>query len=319
VHYPTDINLLLDAMRKVIFLTHDLSEQSGIDGWRKSKYNYNKIRRLYRKCQKSHRSKKKEKKDRVKAFESYMAVAAEFLERAEETISQVTPYDEIILIQILEIEQYINDARRQIDQIERRIINGETIPHEEKVFSIFERHTEWISKGKAGVPVELGLQVCIMEDENGFILHHRVMQKEEDVDVAVAMVKATLEKFPEFDGCSFDKGFWCPENQTALSRLLNWLVLPKKGKRSRADKEREGNESFAEGRRKHSAVESAIAALENQGLDRCLDHGVAGFENYVALAVLGRNFQKLGGVLQAKALKRARRKRPNGGGLKKAA
>jgi hypothetical protein len=43
------------------------------------------------------------------------------------------------------------------------------------VFSLFEGHTEWINKGKAGVPVELGLRVCILEDQNGFILHHRVM------------------------------------------------------------------------------------------------------------------------------------------------
>ena len=51
-----------------------------------------------------------------------------------------------------DLETYIIHAKRQIDQIRRRVIQGETIPHEEKVFSIFEPHTEWISKGKAGVP-----------------------------------------------------------------------------------------------------------------------------------------------------------------------
>ena len=56
------------------------------------------------------------------------------------------------------------------------VLAGETIPHEEKVFSVFEEHTEWISKGKAGVPVELGLRVCVLEDQHGFILHHRVME-----------------------------------------------------------------------------------------------------------------------------------------------
>ena len=53
------------------------------------------------------------------------------------------------------IECFITHAERQIDQIHRRVILGEKIPHGEKVFSIFEEHTEWISKGKAGVPVEL--------------------------------------------------------------------------------------------------------------------------------------------------------------------
>ena len=51
-------------------------------------------------------------------------------------------------------------AERQIDQILRRVIEGEKIPHEEKVFSVFEKRTQWVNKGKAGVPVELALQVA---------------------------------------------------------------------------------------------------------------------------------------------------------------
>ncbi|MDY6990946.1 MAG: hypothetical protein SWQ30_23130, partial [Thermodesulfobacteriota bacterium] len=38
------------------------------------------------------------------------------------------------------------------------------------------------------------------------------------------------------------------------------------------DKEIEHSEEFIKSRRKHSAVESSINALENHGLDRCLDH-----------------------------------------------
>ena len=69
---------------------------------------------------------------------------------------------------------------QHIDQIRRRAIQDESIPHAEKVFSLFQLHTEWISKGKAGVPVELGLRVCIMEDSHGFILHSLVCQKTTD-------------------------------------------------------------------------------------------------------------------------------------------
>jgi len=319
VHYPTNINLLLDAMRKVIGLVYDLSQKNGMSGWRKHNYNYKEIKKQYRKCQKKSRGSKKNEKERIKAFEAYMEVAGAFLERAEETIMEVASRSSEFSSEISAIEQFMGDAYLQMDQIERRIINGEPIAHEEKIFSVFERHTEMICKGKAGVAFELGLQVCIMEDQHGFILHHRVMQNEVDVDVAVPMVEDTLEKFPELVRCSFDKGFWNPENLKLLSRLLDFVVLPKKGKLSNSDKQRQGSEEFAEGRRKHSAVESGIAALENQGLDICRDHGIEGFECYVALAVLGRNFQKLGAGLQAKALKRARRKRPDKGGWKQAA
>ena len=45
---------------------------------------------------------------------------------------------------------------KHIDLVERRIIKGETIAHNEKLFSIFETYTEWITKGKQNPSVELG-------------------------------------------------------------------------------------------------------------------------------------------------------------------
>ncbi len=77
---------------------------------------------------------------------------------------------------LLEIQGHIVDDDRQIDQATRRAIGVKTIPHSEKVFSIFEPHTEWVVKGKAGVPMELGLKVCIVEDQHQFLLHHQVIE-----------------------------------------------------------------------------------------------------------------------------------------------
>ena len=67
-------------------------------------------------------------------------------------------------------------------------MKGEKIPHNEKVFSLFKPYTEWISKGKAGVPVELGVRVCVLEDQYQFVLHHQVMWKTTDDKVALSMV-----------------------------------------------------------------------------------------------------------------------------------
>ena len=83
------------------------------------------------------------------------------------------------MILLQELEGFSAHARRPIDPIERRVIQGEHIPHEQKCFSIFEPHTEWISKGKAGIPVEPGLRVCVVEDSDRFILHHQVMDKDD--------------------------------------------------------------------------------------------------------------------------------------------
>ena len=72
---------------------------------------------------------------------------------------------------------------------------------------------------------------------------------------------------------------------------------------------------FISARYQHSAVESAINALEVHGLDRCLDHGIDGFKRYVALAVLSRNIQQLGVKLRQQELDRKQTKEK----LKKAA
>jgi hypothetical protein len=88
---------------------------------------------------------------------------------------------------------------------------------------------------------------------------------------------------------------------------MDLVILPKKGKLSLRDKELEHSEAFVQGKRKHSAVESAINALENHGLDRCPDHGMDGFERYTALAVLARNLQILGHKIQQKEAKRQKR------------
>jgi len=314
VHYPTDTNLLFDAMRKVIVLTMALCDDLGVSGWRKGVYNLKKVKRYFRRAQQIKRSTSKDKAKRAKrdqlvidAHMAYIELADFFIERARETISFISSPDLMAHIRIIEIEKYIAHAERQIDQIRRRVLEGETIAHHEKIFSLFEEHTEWISKGKAGVPQELGLKVCVVKDQFGFLLHHRVMQKETDDQIAVQIIKETKERFPQLISCTFDKGFHSPENQKDLAVLLDKVILPRKGKLSAINKEIENSEEFKEARRKHSAIESSINALENHGLDRCLDHGIHGFKRYVGLAVLARNIQILGHILQQKQLKRLQR------------
>ena len=314
VHYPTDINLLFDAMRKMILLIMALCDDLGVSGWRKSAYNLKKVKKYFRKAQQLKRSTSKDKTKRAKreqvimdAHIAYMELADSFIDRVKETISSISSTNFMVNLRIIEIQKYIAHAERQMNQIRRRVVEGETIAHHEKVFSLFEEHTEWINKGKAGVSQELGLKVCIIKDQFGFLLHHRVMQKETDDQIAVPIIKETKERFPQLISCTFDKGFHSPANQKDLAVLVDKVILPRKGKLSAINKEIENSEEFKEARRKHSAVESSINALENHGLDRCLDHGIHGFKRYVGLAVLARNIQILGHILQHKQLQRVQR------------
>ena len=138
-----------------------------------------------------------------------------------------------------------------------------------------------VSKGKAGVPVELGVKVCILEDQYQFILHHQVMQQKTDDQVAVSMVMEAQQRFANLNACSFAKGFHSPENQRALKDQLERVALPRKGKLSHTAQAAQQSAAFIKARRAHSAVESAINALEVHGLDMCPDHGIGGFKRYV--------------------------------------
>ncbi len=213
------------------------------------------------------------------------------------------------LLLIGNIKYFMTDAVRQIDQIERRVIQGEKIPHEEKVFSIFQRHTEWIVKGKAGVPVELGVRVCVLEDQYQFILYHMVMEKQTDDQVAVPMVEETKNRFENLDSCSFDRGFHSPDNQRELGEKLNVVALKRKGKLSGKAREIEKSIEFQAAHDKHSAIESAINGLEVHGLDQCPDDGITGFKRYISLAIVARNISRIGAILKQQQRKHTTNKK----------
>ena len=318
VHYPTDINLLYDAMRKVITHTAQWCDQREVSDWWQHQYNVRHLKQLMRKAQNKKRSKaqaeEQQKKNAaliIETHQAYLDVAERYLNKAQATLEKLDKSghgDEFDVLRKLEIEGFMKHATRQIDQTKRRVILGEAIAHAEKVFSIFEPHTEWVSKGKTGVPVELGVKVCILEDQHQFILHHEVMQQKTDDQVAVSMVAEAKKRFPRLSACSFDKGFHSAGNQDELKQHLELVALPRKGKLSQEAQAAQQSAAFIKARRAHSAVESAINALEVHGLDRCPDHGIGGFKRYVALAVVARNIHRIGAILWLQEQKREQRK-----------
>lgn len=312
VHYPTDINLLWDAIRKTIEIVADLCQAHGLTDWRQSAYNLRQFKKLYRRAQKlKHCTSKDEGKRAEKvaamrdAHRAYLERAQVYLDRARETRRKL---ERIVVAAVFlgELDEFMRHAERQIDQVDRRVLQGQRIPHDEKVFSLFQPHTEWIAKGKAGVSVELGLRVCVVEDQHRFILNHQVMQGTTDDEIAVSIVEETRQRFGTLYSISMDKGFHSKDNQEDLKSLAEVVVLPKKGKLNTADQARESAAEFVRLRQQHSSVESAINALEQHGLDVCRDHGIAGFRRYVAMAVVARNIQRLGAVLRQQEAERMR-------------
>ena len=187
-------------------------------------------------------------------------------------------------------------------QIERRLLQGEAIPSQEKIYSIFEPHTEWINKGKKNKPVELGHLLLITTDQYQFIIDTKIMEGEKDVSQVKPLQERLDKNFNHIliASHSFDKGFWSKDNLEVLTAAgtTKQVVLPKRGKHNKEDKERESHKIFKVKRNAHSAVESNINMLEHHGLNRCMDKGLHGYKRCVGLSVLAYNLHILGNVLQ---------------------
>ena len=306
VHFPTDLNLLFDAMRKVMLLMGNTCIENDIPGWRQFKHNLGKIKAAYRKVATTKKSTSKKEEvvnkriELIKEIcEEYLGLCEGFLERCSYSLPVLASklsVNESGLIE--EVKHYSNHANSQINLIKRRLINDETIPHADKIFSLFEEYTEWICKGKAGTPQELGLAVCVVEDQHQFIINSKVMVEENDKAVAVPITKATKELFPNLISASFDRGFYSRVNMQELEKIIpDGVGMKKKGRYSQNDKEREKTDEFKQASYKHSAIESCINGLEHGGLDRCPDRSLNNFKRYVGIAVNARNVFRIGNLI----------------------
>jgi hypothetical protein len=179
----------------------------------------------------------------------------------------------------------------------RRVMEGETVPNGDKLFSLFEPDTELIRRGKAAKPNQFGHQVLVIEDAVGYICHYQVLGREEDDrDVLIDAMKVLQTRMDHrIQRASFDRGFHSEENQRDLSKLLNHPCLPKPGCIQGTEQEEQATVEFRRSRQRHPGIESAIGALQSgNGLGRCRDHSSVGYDRYVGLGVLGRNLCVLG-------------------------
>ena len=188
------------------------------------------------------------------------------------------------------------------DTARRRVLQGETVANEEKIFSIFEPHTELIKRGKQPNPTQFGHNLLVVEDAVGFVVGYRVLDKGVlDQEVVVPFMRELQDRFGgKIKSASFDRSFHTPQNQQDLAEIVRTPCIVSKGQEKGRKQQEEGTVAFRKARQRHSGVESAIGALQaGNGLKRCRDRSEAGYERYVALGILGRNLQTLGKLLLA--------------------
>jgi transposase, IS5 family len=306
IHYPTDTGLLWDSARKCLDIMGYLSAEHGFCGWRKAGDWRKRLKSAERAVSQAFRCRGAGKEPRVeRAARHYTALANALKVKVAAALPDVELFLRVTRVaeKYKLLPYYHGMLAKHLDIVGRRLLEGEKIPQSEKLFSIFQPMVEWISKGKAGKRVEFGHKVLIATDQHGLILHHQVVQKTDDRDLAVPLAEALAAKY-KLSSLSLDKGFYSKANKDAIVKLVPRLVMPKKGSLTAADREEEGGKQFKELKNRHSAVESNINQLENNGLGKCRDKGFKAFTRYTALGVLSYNLHRVGSALLAAARKR---------------
>lgn len=306
IHYPTESSLIRDGLRKIIQCGVAIANLRDMDGWRQHKHLYRKAKALSRQIDRVAARKGAGYHQRLRSlYRELLVLAQTLLFRAEELRASLlcgAKADAEVLGWDADLEVFLDRTRHVCGTARRRVLDGQSIPNSQKLFSVFETHTQLYKRGKAAEPVQFGRQVLVYEDGAGFITHAYLLPRDlDDHDVVVKQTRVLQERLGgRIRQASFDRGFHSPENQRDLAEIIPHLCLPMRGAKQTMQQEQESTVEFRQARQRHSGIESAINALQaGNGLERCRDRTECGFSRYIQLGVLGRNLQVLGKILLA--------------------
>jgi transposase, IS5 family len=238
-----------------------------------------------------------------RAYEGLYEITEQLLVKGQELERQVHQQLEInatkgsVLADLhLQLREFLGMTAKVLGYSRRRVLHGEKIANEEKLFSMFEPHTQLINRGKQPHPIQFGHSVLIVEDAVGYICHYRILANTEiDETIVVGEMRQVKERLPNLKSASFDSGFHTPDNQQDLREIVPTVCIPMPGAKQAKKQHEEASAEFKEARQAHPGVEALIGVLQrSKGLKRCRDRGQLGYQRYVGLAVLGHNLQILG-------------------------
>lgn len=306
IHYPAESSLILDGMRKVIPLCAKLATEQDLSGWRQHKQLLKRIKQDARSIAQISGSRSPKVLERLPlAYKRLLSRSADILDRAEELLTQ-EKMDGLTTHACLlseTLREWIQLTRQVCNTAYRRVILKEQVPNRDKLFSLFETHTQLYRRGKAATPNQFGRLTLVFEDGVGFISHYHLMDREAvDSDVIVEETRKAQKKHRgAIETASFDRGFYSPENEELLARIVNEPCIAPRHPQQYAERLASGSVEFHRLRQRHPGVESAIGAMQSgNGLKRCRDRSEIGFERYLGLAILGRNIHVLGKLLIAR-------------------
>jgi IS5 family transposase len=313
IHHPTDNTLLWDSVRVVTRLVERLREllPAGVCGFT------NRTRSARRRMQQIQRMTSKERgRSQVGKYRQLIGITEQVVAEARGMLQKtqkvrVGDWLTEITIQSLrrEIQHYVGLADRVINQSRRRVLEGQPVANAQKVFSIFEPHTDLIKRGKILKDIEFGHKVFLAESACGLITQYRVLDgnpsDQDQVKAALDRHQKTFRRCPEL--WSLDRGFFSEKNVALCQHAgVKIVCVPQCGGKKTPEREAyENSPVFKKGQRFRAGIEGRISVLfRGRGMKRCLAEGRQRFELLVGAAVLANNLMVIAQLLIQKQKRR---------------
>jgi IS5 family transposase len=315
IHHPTDNTLLWDSVRVLTRLVRKLDAllPSGVGPFT------NRTRSARRRMQEIQRMTPTERHRRqVRTYRALITVTEKVITDARAVVTRTARVRGLDLIAGAtvaairqEITRHCDLATRVVRQTTRRVLYGEQVLADEKVYSIFETHTDLIKRGKVLTPVEFGHKVFLAESGHGLITQYRVLDGN---PADQGQVKPSLESHQTIFASaprvySSDRGFFNEENlETCRAAGVILTCIPQAGgKRSSEREAEEKSRAFKRGQRFRAGIEGRISVLfRGRGMKRALVEGREHFELFVGAAVLASNLMVIAELLRRTPLRHRR-------------
>jgi len=315
IHHPTDNTLLWDTVRVITRGVRRLSQaiRRGVQGFR------NRTRAARRRMLQIQRMTAKDRHHhQAQIYRELIEITEEVVDGARQVLRRTRAArgkDPIAALALgalrTEIADYCQLGDRVIDQARRRVLEGEQVPTAEKLYSIFEPHTDLIKRGKVLTPVEFGHKVFLAESEQGLITQYEVLtgnpSDEDHVEPSLDRHRDTFGRAPDLYGS--DRGFYSERNVKACrDEGVTIVCIPQRGGKKTSKRDAyEKSAAFKRGQRFRAGIEGRISVLfRGRGMKRCLAEGRERFELLVGAAVLANNLMRIAALLMTRAPRRRR-------------
>lgn len=289
IHWPTDSSLLWDTYRVIDRLINQARKMER--GIFPERFHPRKIKKLHLFITRYVKSTDKQRQRLVEqTWRTLIDRVAKALQKAEKFVEIARRSSVEVQAIAEELDRYLPTMRQVVEVARRHQIDGEKVPNDEKVFSIFEPHTELIKRGRRGKPVEFGHKILLSQSREKFITDYVVLEENKnDAKLLEVVIDRHKEKYGHRPKVvAADKGF-CPDGDEYedLEDLVDYLAVPRRTRDF-------GDAVMSLFQQWRAGIEGTISCLKRVfRLARCCFRGFKNFASAVGSAVFCHNLTVL--------------------------